>query len=334
MVVFPFPLSQGHHAAVGDFAFGVFELDGGVVDSKVFVQAIFHIFENAFAGRGGDVGDGDVAGEGAGFRSDAPDVQVVHVVDAFDFANGAFHVFDLETARRTFEQNVQRLAHDAEAGPQDQDADSDGERGIDPVLAGGEDGPAAGDDGGSLEGVADLVEESAADVDVASGAIEQERDDAVHDDAGGGHGDHHSRMDLLRAANSAHRLIKNKERYAHQRQRVDQGGEHTGAMVAVGLGGARRPRLQINRGEGKQERKEVGKVMSGFRQQRQGMGSDAGDHQQYDIGQGDEQGNAQNLGRPLVPAVHVRVHVSSLRASRAGIKVENSRKASGLARSS
>ena len=39
-----------NHASVRDFADGVFELDGGVVDPEPVVQALLHIAKNALAG--------------------------------------------------------------------------------------------------------------------------------------------------------------------------------------------------------------------------------------------------------------------------------------------
>ncbi len=52
------------------------------------------------------------------------------------------------------------------------------------LMAGEEDGCATGDDGGGGEGVAEHVEEDAADVDVAGELPEEGGDGAVHEDAG------------------------------------------------------------------------------------------------------------------------------------------------------
>ena len=53
--------------SVRNFADGMLELNGGVVDVKVMVQAIFHVAENAFARGRWDVGYGDVARERVSF---------------------------------------------------------------------------------------------------------------------------------------------------------------------------------------------------------------------------------------------------------------------------
>jgi len=55
------------------------------------------------------------AGECASFRADVPAVEVVHVVDAVDRADGGLDQFELQAARRAFEEDIQSLAHDAES---------------------------------------------------------------------------------------------------------------------------------------------------------------------------------------------------------------------------
>ncbi len=59
----------------------------------------------------------------ARFRSDVPHVQIVNVVDSFDPPHGSLNLLEFDPSRRALEQNVERLAHDAESRPQDQDAD-------------------------------------------------------------------------------------------------------------------------------------------------------------------------------------------------------------------
>ena len=84
-------------------------------------------------------------------------------------ANDGFHPFQLDALRRAFEQDVQGLTHDAESRPQNQRADPKRKRRVNPVLAGRQNRPAANDDGRGRNRVADLVQEGAANVDVALG---------------------------------------------------------------------------------------------------------------------------------------------------------------------
>ncbi len=91
-------------------------------------------------------------------------------------------------------------------------------------------------------------------------------------------------------------------------------------MVAVGLGGAGRTGVQVDGSQRKQQRQEVGEIMSGLREQCQGVGADAGNHQQHDVRQGYDEGDAQDFGSPLIPAMNVHVHPLSLRGVEAGFK--------------
>ncbi len=57
-------------------------------------------------------------------RSNAPDVKVVHIVDSTDGADRRLNFFQLHTAGRAFQQNIERLAYDAVARPQDEHSDA------------------------------------------------------------------------------------------------------------------------------------------------------------------------------------------------------------------
>jgi hypothetical protein len=50
VVVMLFALTHRSHAAMGHFAFLVLELDGGVVDAEVLMQALLRIAQDALAG--------------------------------------------------------------------------------------------------------------------------------------------------------------------------------------------------------------------------------------------------------------------------------------------
>jgi hypothetical protein len=116
-----------------------------------------------------------------------------------------------------------------------------------------------------------------------------------------------------RDAGSAERLVENKERNRHQRQRIDQRGQHSGAPVAIGLGGARRTAFQKHRDQRQQQRQKVGEVMSRLGKQRQRVRADAGHHQQDDVKHGDGERDAQHPPRPMrMPVSAVRVHATRI----------------------
>ena len=114
VMVMMFRFADWDDAAVGDFAFHVFELDRGVNHAEVVLQNVFDVAQNAFAHGRRDVGDGNVAGERVALGTNTPHVQVMHVIDAFNFANGGFELIELHAPRRAFQQDVHGLAQDAD----------------------------------------------------------------------------------------------------------------------------------------------------------------------------------------------------------------------------
>ena len=59
-------------AAVGHLALGVLELDRGVVDPEPLPEGAGNLLEDAIALGRRNVGDGDMAGQGMGLRTEAP----------------------------------------------------------------------------------------------------------------------------------------------------------------------------------------------------------------------------------------------------------------------
>jgi hypothetical protein len=98
------------------------------------------------------------------------------------------------------------------------------------------------------------MQQCAADIDVASGAVEQQGDHPVHDDARGRHPHHDGGLHVLGMLQAAECLVKDEERNRDQRDCVDQCGQHSGAMIPISLGRTGRTRLQINRNQRQQQR--------------------------------------------------------------------------------
>src|SRR5579859_6501760 len=140
--------ADGDYAAVSDFAAFAFELDGGVVDVEAVFGERIDFEQDAIAFGGWDVIDLYVAGEGVGLRTEAPDVQVVDVDDAFDGLHTGADFVEGEAARGAFQEDVEGFADDVGGAPEDHGGDEDGEDGIDPVLACPENACASGDDCG------------------------------------------------------------------------------------------------------------------------------------------------------------------------------------------
>jgi len=122
-------------------------------------------------------------------------------------------------------------------------------------------------------------------------------------------------MHLFRVLQSPERLEKNEERDHHQRAGVDQGGQdfRRDGSRKVFRGAGRDANLQIDGPPAKAAaRGKSEKVVTGFPRGRASeWGANAGNHQQHDVGERHEQGDAQDLGGLLSAAgAGVHVHVS------------------------
>src|SRR5579862_7261740 len=107
--------AKRYHASMRHFALCVFELNRRVTDAEVMAEAIFHVAQDALAHRWRNVCNRDVARERTSFRTDAPDVEVMNVIDPFDGADSGFHELYSYSARCSFEENIQCLANNAES---------------------------------------------------------------------------------------------------------------------------------------------------------------------------------------------------------------------------
>jgi hypothetical protein len=77
-------LTHRHHAPMRYFALDMLKLNGRMVDAEIVVQALLHISQNPFTYGWRNICNCDVAGERVRLRTDAPAVEVVNVIDAFD----------------------------------------------------------------------------------------------------------------------------------------------------------------------------------------------------------------------------------------------------------
>ena len=284
------------NAAFEELATNVFELNSGVADLKLFAEQTVELDEDARAFRWRNVGDGDVACQRARMRAKAPDVQVVDVDDALDGFHAGTDLGRRAAARRAFEEDVQGFADDADTGPKNERGDEKRENGIDPVVTGEENAKAACDDGSGGKRVASHVQEGAAEVDVAGYAPQKRGDDAVHDDACGGHNHHDAGLNGDGGAETVHRFHGDPERDDDERGSVDEGSEDAGALVAEGAGLVGRARLEVDRNKTEQEGQEIGDVVAGFGEQRQRVSAQAGDEGDNDVGQRGGQRDAQDEG--------------------------------------
>jgi hypothetical protein len=91
------------------------------------------------------------------------------------------------------------------------------------------------------------VQQSAANVDVATRAIQQKRNAPIHHHPSGGHPHHQPGMHLLRMLQTPKGFVEDEKRNYNQRTRIHQCREHSRSLVAERLGGIGGTRLKIHR---------------------------------------------------------------------------------------
>ena len=138
-------ICHGCHAAVEYLAAGVLKLDGDVTDVEVVAKKPVEPHPDAGAFRGRNVCNGHMARQGVGAGTQTPHMQVMYIDDAFDCLHAGTYLQQRDAARRAFEQNIESLAHDADAGPEDQGGDQQRQDRVDPVLPGDQNACASGD---------------------------------------------------------------------------------------------------------------------------------------------------------------------------------------------
>jgi len=132
----------------------------------------------------------------------------MHIIHALYIANGGFYPRQFHSSRRALKQNVQRLAHDAEARPQNHGSNAKRKRRVNPNLSGGQNGPAPNNDRRGRKRVPDFMKQSAAQVDVAIGSIQHQGDAAIHNYPRARHPNHGSSMYRLGLLDASDRLVE------------------------------------------------------------------------------------------------------------------------------
>ena len=220
-------------------------------------------------------------------------MEVVDVQDAFDGLHAGADVIELDAAGGSLEEDVEGFADDVDAGPQDERGDDEGENGVDPAVAGVEDCSATYDDRGGGEGVAGHVEECAAHVHVTGDSPEEGGDDAIHYDAGCGYTHHQPRLNGDGGAEAVDGFDGDPNGNEDQGCGVDEGSEDTGALIAEGLGAVGGAGLEVDGDEAEEEREEVGGVVAGFGEEREGVSAESEDEGDHHVRKGGDKGEAE-----------------------------------------
>ena len=167
-----------------------FELDGDVIYGERVVEPLADVGKDGFALVHVHVRNASVATKSVMIAAERPDVDIVNFVNTRDGENGASDFFDFKILRTAFEQDVSRIAKYADAGPENEQADGEAKNRVEPVVVGVMNDDRADDDGDVGEGVAEIVDEDAAEVEVLVATHNSESDTAIDAERGDGSPDH------------------------------------------------------------------------------------------------------------------------------------------------
>src|SRR6184192_506646 len=156
--------------------------------------------------------------------AEGPEVDVVNFLHAFDSENRTRDFFDLQLMGTAFQEKVRRFAQDADAGPEDESTDAQAKKRIDPGCAGFSNYDCTDNDSHVGKSIAEIVNQDATKIEVASTADERQGDAAI-DGQRGDRGPDHPFFDHFDGrAEALHSFIAQPERKQHEDESIGEGG--------------------------------------------------------------------------------------------------------------
>src|SRR5580700_7088353 len=108
-------------------------------------------------------------------------MDIVDFLNAFDAQHGGGDGVETHFSRQAFQKNVAAFAKNSGSRPKNHRANANADYGVDPNGAGPANAERAGDDGQVGKSVAEVMDPYAANVEVASAAMNSQGDAAVDD---------------------------------------------------------------------------------------------------------------------------------------------------------
>lgn len=116
------------------------------------------------------VGNARVTAQRIVIAAERPDVDVVNFGDVFDGKNDTRDFFNASFARTPFEKDVSGFPENSDRGVEDENSDGETQERVDPMRAGEMHDDGADDNGDIGEGIAEIVNEDAAKIEVGVAA--------------------------------------------------------------------------------------------------------------------------------------------------------------------
>ena len=160
-------------------------------------------------------------------------MQIVHAAHAVDLLDVGHHRFHVDVAGCAFQQNLYTLADDKPGIPHNEQADQYTDQGIEDRPARQHDQRTRDQRTQRRERIARQMNESTALIQVNIAArSHQQRRAQVDDEGQRGNGAHQSSFHLRRIEQTLIGLIEDAQRDQHQRGRIEQCDQNSGAMIA------------------------------------------------------------------------------------------------------
>ena len=279
-------------------------------DAEAVAHHLLDAVEHLVAAAVAAIVDPHVAAEGRQARGDAPDVQVVHLDDPRDGADGGAHLVEADARRGGFEQHVRRLADQAHGADDDDEGDDPGQDRVETVPAGDADDDAAGEHPDRREGVAHDVHARAADVQAAVGARQDAERQQIDQQPRQRDPGHQPALDGQRRRESLEGLVEHGGRDQDQQRAVRERGQDLQPVVSIGLLGRGGQRSQAGRHEAEHQGEQVGQHVPGVGDQRQAPGQQAADDldDQDRPGEGDDGDQLPRLGPARFEGLRLDAH--------------------------
>jgi hypothetical protein len=164
------------------------------------------------------------------------------------------------------------------------------------VRAGQPDSDGAANDGDIRQGIAKIVNEDTAEIEVVAPAHQREGDAAVHSERGNRSPNHPAFDDAHRRAKALDGFISEPERKDDQDDGVGEGSESSGTVVAVSFLAVRGALRPVHGQPGNAESGHVGKIVDGIVQERDGAAEETANDLRGNEQQGGQHGPAEHRG--------------------------------------
>ena len=269
--------------AAGVVRIAVLNLQGGVADPKAGFQFLADVMKESV--RMLDRSADEVSGQSHFRGAHGPDVQVVDLADTGLGAEELLDSVAIQLLRDSLQSQIEGFAKQTPGAVKDDGGDDEADSGIDPEFARPEDGQACQDDPKRNSGVPSQVEKSASYVEIGLAAAEkQEGAKAVDDYSELGDGTDCLALDRGGMLQPQDRIPSDRAHGDEENDSVGQGSEDRGAAETISVFTSGPGLDQAAGPPGQNQAEHIREIMSGIRDQSEGVGGQSEDELDHNEG--------------------------------------------------